>query len=353
MTMPGRKFSQSNNKYRYGFGGQEKSDEIKGEGNSYTAEYWEYDPRLGRRWNVDPITKPHESPYAAFSNNPITNIDPLGNSDSTVTSPNGGSFTLPESAKITKNSFAYTNAAGVKFQHSDGAVESFTWQDKEYTARYNSKTGEFTGYKAQLDAAHGNQMLPFSYGKMDWLIERVMANSSSGPMNQLEEYRARRAYGGYLPGETQFDRFCRNCNNSHIEEMMDFGGGGYNMWGGYGKIANSSKFINLASSERTAHIIAGDATGGGHAWFGSWKGFTNGLTGQKSMFPVTWSNGKIMNAASDVLVNNPIARQTGPAGSLFENSGRLARFTTFGEYQGIKLKVVWNNADIITAHPIK
>jgi hypothetical protein len=40
--------------YRYGFNGQEKSDEIKGSGNSYTAEFWEYDPRLGRRWNMDP-----------------------------------------------------------------------------------------------------------------------------------------------------------------------------------------------------------------------------------------------------------------------------------------------------------
>jgi len=35
--------------YRYGFNGQEKSDEIKGEGNSYTALFWEYDPRIGRR----------------------------------------------------------------------------------------------------------------------------------------------------------------------------------------------------------------------------------------------------------------------------------------------------------------
>jgi hypothetical protein len=352
MVMPGRKFAQANTKYRYGFGGQEKSDEIKGEGNSYTAEYWEYDSRLGRRWNVDPITKPHESPYAAFSNKPIINIDPLGNSDSTVTSPNGGSFTLPESAKITKNSFAYTNAAGIKFQHTDGAVESFNWQGKDYTARYNSKTGEFTEYKAETDAAHGNQTISFSYGLMDKLIERIMANSS-GPSNQLEEYRARRAYPGYLPGETQFDRFCRNCNNSHIEEMLDFGGGGYNMWGGYGGVANSTKFINLASSERTAHIIAGDATGGGHGWFGSWQSFTNGLTGQKSMFPITWSNGKIMNAVSDVTVNNQWMQQTGRAGATLTRSGQPVRYTIQGSFQGVKIKVVTTATDIITAHPIK
>ncbi|MBN9381989.1 MAG: RHS repeat protein, partial [Chitinophagaceae bacterium] len=52
-------------KYRYGFNGQEKSDEIKGSGNSYTAEFWEYDPRIGQRWNLDPKPTIGVSPYAA------------------------------------------------------------------------------------------------------------------------------------------------------------------------------------------------------------------------------------------------------------------------------------------------
>jgi RHS repeat-associated protein len=64
--------------YRYGFGGQEKDDEVSGIGNSYTAEFWQYDPRLGRRWNIDPIVKAWESPYATFSNNPIYYKDPNG-----------------------------------------------------------------------------------------------------------------------------------------------------------------------------------------------------------------------------------------------------------------------------------
>jgi RHS repeat-associated protein len=64
--------------YRYGFNGQEKDDEIYGEGNSYTAEFWQYDSRLGRRWNVDPVVKHWESSYATFANNPIFFIDPNG-----------------------------------------------------------------------------------------------------------------------------------------------------------------------------------------------------------------------------------------------------------------------------------
>jgi len=62
--------------YRYGYGTQEKDSEI-GEG-IYTAEYWQYDSRLGRRWNVDPVGKAFMSTYACFNNNPIYFIDPLG-----------------------------------------------------------------------------------------------------------------------------------------------------------------------------------------------------------------------------------------------------------------------------------
>jgi RHS repeat-associated protein len=70
--------SYSPTAYRYGFNGMEKDDEIAGSGNSYTAEFWQYDSRLGRRWNVDPVTYPWQSPYATFNNNPIIYVDPLG-----------------------------------------------------------------------------------------------------------------------------------------------------------------------------------------------------------------------------------------------------------------------------------
>ena len=77
MLLPGRNYNS--NSYKFGFNGQEKDDEITGQtGSHLTAEYWEYDSRLCRRWNIDPIVKPHESPYATFANNPIWFIDPFG-----------------------------------------------------------------------------------------------------------------------------------------------------------------------------------------------------------------------------------------------------------------------------------
>lgn len=64
--------------YVFGFNGQEQDNEISGTGNSYTAEFWQYNPRLGRRWNIDPVDKPWESSYACFANNPLYFIDPKG-----------------------------------------------------------------------------------------------------------------------------------------------------------------------------------------------------------------------------------------------------------------------------------
>jgi hypothetical protein len=75
MAMPGRSY-QSSNGYRYGMNGQEKDLEIF-EG-AMTAEYWEYDSRLGRRWNQDPVDYPHLSPYQTFNNCPIALNDPDG-----------------------------------------------------------------------------------------------------------------------------------------------------------------------------------------------------------------------------------------------------------------------------------
>jgi len=82
MLTPGRNFS-AGSAYRYGFNGQEKSTEIKEALTS--ANYWEYDSRIAKRWNEDPVTKVEESPYLCFSGNPIFYADPLGNTASAPT----------------------------------------------------------------------------------------------------------------------------------------------------------------------------------------------------------------------------------------------------------------------------
>ena len=64
--------------YRYFFNGQEADNEIFGEVANFTSEFWQYDSRLGRRWNLDWIYKPFSSNYVTFANNPIWFTDPSG-----------------------------------------------------------------------------------------------------------------------------------------------------------------------------------------------------------------------------------------------------------------------------------
>ncbi|SHI45869.1 RHS repeat-associated core domain-containing protein [Flavobacterium haoranii] len=68
MTLPNR--THSSTAYRYGFQGQEKDDEIKGEGNSINYTFRMHDPRVGRFFATDPLEKkyPMLTPYQ-FSGN--------------------------------------------------------------------------------------------------------------------------------------------------------------------------------------------------------------------------------------------------------------------------------------------
>jgi RHS repeat-associated protein len=76
--MPQR--STSSGSYRYGFNGHEKDDEVKGSGNHISFNDYGYDPRLGRRFGVDPAFNAMLSPYAVYNNNPNFYIDPDGES---------------------------------------------------------------------------------------------------------------------------------------------------------------------------------------------------------------------------------------------------------------------------------
>ena len=74
---PVANIASENLKYRYGFNGKEKDDEVFGIGDSYDYGKRIYDTRLGRFLTVDPITKnyPMLTPYQFASNRPIDGID--------------------------------------------------------------------------------------------------------------------------------------------------------------------------------------------------------------------------------------------------------------------------------------
>jgi hypothetical protein len=55
-----------------------KDLDINPGGDHYTAEFWEYDSRTGRRWNLDPSPTVGVSDYSTFLNNPIWRTDVYG-----------------------------------------------------------------------------------------------------------------------------------------------------------------------------------------------------------------------------------------------------------------------------------
>ncbi len=63
--------------YSYGMNGQEKDDEIKGNGNSYDFGARIYDPRLGKWLSMDALSSkmPSVSPYSYALNSPLILVD--------------------------------------------------------------------------------------------------------------------------------------------------------------------------------------------------------------------------------------------------------------------------------------
>ncbi len=81
MLVPQRNYQSP--EYRYGFQGQEKDDEIKGNGNSINYKYRMHDPRVGRFFAIDPLTAkyPHYSPYSFSGNKVIHRVELEGLED--------------------------------------------------------------------------------------------------------------------------------------------------------------------------------------------------------------------------------------------------------------------------------
>jgi RHS repeat-associated protein len=141
MAMPGRTYSAGTT-YRYGFNGQEKSDEIAA--GLTTALYWEYDSRTGRRWNVDPVVKENESPYLCFNGNPVRLTDQLGDSPKDwVGIKNGDGTITPEFRKdVTSKTKLADGEIYIGKQKVIGATDQ-----KYYHLKINGKASEISKEK--------------------------------------------------------------------------------------------------------------------------------------------------------------------------------------------------------------
>ncbi|MFI0428878.1 polymorphic toxin type 43 domain-containing protein [Mariniflexile sp. HMF6888] len=127
MLLPNR--HGSSDSYRYGFQGQEKDDEVKGEGNSLNYKYRMHDPRIGRFFAVDPLeaSYPWNSPYA-FSENKVIHMIELEGLESVFSK--AFWFDVGTKLSIVSANHPKNNPNG-------------TWAKEGYTAHYR-KNVQFT-----------------------------------------------------------------------------------------------------------------------------------------------------------------------------------------------------------------
>lgn len=99
---------------------------------------------------------------------------------------------------------------------------------------------------------------------------------------------------------------------------------------------SADEFVNLASLQRTTHILTGDATGGGHLFPGG---------AGKSAFPQNWSATRVVHEISDVA--------TEPFSSFV--TGRGGRTVVNGTRDGVDIRVILGSqregSGIITGFP--
>ncbi|WP_443135195.1 RHS repeat-associated core domain-containing protein [Flavobacterium sp. KACC 22763] len=206
MLVPSR--HGSSDSYRYGFQGQEKDDEIKGEGNSLNYTFRMHDPRIGRFFAIDPLTKkyPHYTPYSFSGNKVIQYVELEGLEESGT---NAGSaimsifFPLPP--KIKNNPQKYPGAHGLNLAGKAAAVsvaappiltgttvayESYTtWYGTSMLGNYFAAGSGMAGMGGTASAAMIDANAYF--GASFW-----QTNASKGVINGLSNIIGQVAYNG-------------------------------------------------------------------------------------------------------------------------------------------------------------
>ena len=235
----------SNENYRYGFNGQEQSDELDENGNSYTAEYWQYDARLGRRWNVDPVVVEWESGYATFRNSPIILNDPDGDCPSCNWAIRQGFL-----------NYAIGQIIPEIVINENGHVTGTTWQ---YAGNYQwvNVTNNKTGYvytHADLVQRARIMALPTSMGFINPIKTELWSREDDGLFHPITTNGFYRQYVARWGTNSAFWFGAEN----YMTELWDGGGFG-------SAIASSARRVRASMGYRSISISpnSGGSLGGG------------------------------------------------------------------------------------------
>lgn len=148
--------------YRFGYNGMEVDPEQKGQGNSYTTEFRQYDPRLGRWLSVDPLASaaPGWTPYRAFFDNPIAHTDLSGLYETkreARQARRGASDHGYSCGKIEGRKGHYSFRATLD-RNSDGEIDEYC---TFYKKRLSIKPGPYKGGIELFEAAEARGAVPY------------------------------------------------------------------------------------------------------------------------------------------------------------------------------------------------
>jgi RHS repeat-associated protein len=239
--------------YRYAFNSMEKDDEVKGGGNSYTTEFRQYDPRLGRWLTLDPLFSnfPWQSPYCSFDNNPILVIDPTGLAGENSSDPN------PKKQKK--------------------MLEKETEKRKKADVKFNTKLDEY------------NRDLPDNE-KLDrrQFLDKMIGESNNGGNKDprwLRNYMERNGFTSITGWQT-----------SNVSPVQVSGGTFINPNG----ISSSSRSVNVPFNTGEVYVALNSSTLGGAG------GIQNGSVNVQIINP----NGTILvNENIPVVINSPVGSE--------------------------------------------
>jgi RHS repeat-associated protein len=184
--------------YRYAYNGMETDNEVCGIGNSYTTEFRQYDPRLGRWKSLDPLMHmfPSLSPYCAFDNNPIYFTDPSGlasEGEPDVQTRSGSSKGDRE------NREEYLKNKG---QVGDGDVVVFKYPDDknktEHSYTYDQKNNKWDDKYSYNTSTQDKYNIPAGGTDIVWVSEE----NKGGPQIAKAEPPSPDLKNGGITGET-------------------------------------------------------------------------------------------------------------------------------------------------------
>jgi RHS repeat-associated protein len=228
--------------YRFGYQGSEKDNEFKGQGNSYTTEFRQLDPRLGRWVSVDPVIQPWQSSYCSMDDNPISKNDPLGDKPTPkeaalmakhVYGGNDAKTILKGGWQVSQvnlgKDFKYKDNSGFKCQ----VYERTRWGKTEYSIAFAGTEFEFGDIETDITQ-------PFGVSKQfDLAIKNAVAVNSNFKSGTEVTYLGHSLGGGLATlAALKFDKSAITFNPAWLSLPTIYKNGLVKNWASTKKIDN-------------------------------------------------------------------------------------------------------------------